>query len=605
MAAPNSEISEGTTTPNKKGVDNPVVKTDAPVPGGNVETAQNLFPNQTDWQKYTPARVTDASLQTSGAAFTFAGYPYDGSTTSRVADYRKAVEGANKFVGGITGNTDKGDGATDWLFGDSDDAKHKKVTKTAPDGTAVTVDATRTKVTGDAGAAHIEHSVVDGTNIYKSDNYIATDNKGMRTITDVKSGYTVTWDSAHKHGEMQDKDHKTVMTFDSESEFNAKIEHTLTHDRKVSQFTNKEAMDQGIEKYMKARQEGRPGAAGERIFVDAQGDYTIVAKDGIKYDYDKATGKVFATRDGNRVEVQRGSTYQDVAGSTTVTADGQIKLGPTQLDTNACTVDNACTLTTRSDTGTVKISAGQGQSSVANPDVVATTLNDKGAMTNSEQKTQGVFAQADTQGNVSGHTADGANYNFGVSNWTVNEPNGQYTFGNDDGGISTYNPDGTPLINIDPDGGVSELGQPVSTGWDNTTDADGDNDGPAVNSAPATASTAISTFAGTGADISLANTQMDPGKAADLSNRLLNDSAQLYQLADFATQRGLLWAADMLNSRAASALEAANRIQNQERAEHAQAGRRVDQADAIVVPPNTRRREVFGTTSYRTQEEDI
>jgi len=610
MAAPNSELPETTTTGKKTGVgDNAVVKTDAP-PGGSTHETPTLTPPLTDWQNSPTGRTTDASLKTTGAALTFAGFPYDGTTASRAADYRQTVAGANDFVGGITGKPDAKDGAADWLFGDSDNGKTKKgevkVSKTGPDGTPVTVDATKARVSADAGVAHIEHSVQDGTNIYNSDSYTATDTNGLRTITDKKTGYTVTWDSVHKHGELLDKDHKVAMKFDSESEFNAKIEHTLTHDRSVAQFTNKEAMDGSVQKYLGERKDGKSSAQGERIFVDAKGDYSIVAKDGILYEYDKASGKLFATKDGNRVEVQRGSTYQDVAGNTTVTADGRVQLGPTKLDTDAST------LTTRSDTGTVTVTAGQGQSNVANPEVVATTLTDKGVMTNSEQTTQGVFANADTQGNVSGRTADGASYNFGATNWTVNEPNGQYTLGNDNGSICAYAPDGTPLFDTNQNGGVDVLSQPIDVNT-NTDPLDADNggtgggDGQSGGSSGPAATSAIATFAGAALDISQVDgANLDPAKAADLAGRLRNDSGRLDEFAAAATSKGMIWAANILEARAASVRDAAERLEANERAER-EPKTRVDQAEAVVTPVGaTRRREAaLGTLSTRTQDEDI
>jgi hypothetical protein len=584
MAAPNSEIAETTPPPGKTKPGDVTVPKDAPVSGSGVEPT-SLTPALVDWQHYTPGRPKDATVRLAGNDLTWS-------------------DPAHK---GTEGSTDAQTAA--WLFGKSDTPGGKnndlKVSKVGPDGTPVSVDATPTRVSADAGVAHIEHSAKDGTNIYKSDAYTATDTNGVRTITDSKTGYTVTWDSKSHHGELLDKDHKVRMKFDSEDEYKAKVEHTLTADRSVSQFTNKEAMDASVQKYLDARKAGTTTAQGERIFVDSKGDYSIVAKDGVMYEYDQASGKIFATKDGNRVEVPKGSTFQDVAGNTTVTADGVIKVGPTQLDTN-----HPGTLTTQSDTGAVTVTAGNGQSVVTNPEVAATTLTDKGTITNGEQRTQSVFAQADTQGNVNGSTTDGASYSFNNNGLVVNEANGQYTMVNDNGTVCAYAPDGTQLFDTNQNGGVDVLSQPLDVSND-PLDADNSGDGSGGDGSDQSgggngvaATTAISTFAGAGSDITQAgDAHLDPAKAMDVSNRLMTDYSRLTQFSAEATARGMDWAAAILDARAASALEAANNILANERV--AKMTARNDQADGLSETTNTpHRRDVSGTVSDRTNRQD-
>jgi hypothetical protein len=636
MAA-TSEFAE-TTPPAKKAGAQEVDQAGAlkPKPGAdattNTGTALNL--NLTDWSNYLQldqSHKGDPKILSNGVLSLDGSNPYALASTQGQFDASFAKFDGTKatdFAATTLKQQSDNDGdsaALDWLFdgpAPSGDGKTDKVTKTgkAPDGTPIKVEATKidgkkSAVKADAGDVHVTHSA-DGTNVYKSDSYVATDSHGVRTITDVATGNTVEWNSKTKQGELLDKDHKVKMRFNSENEYNANVEHILSAQRGVTQFTNKEVMDKGVQAYLDARKKGDPQSQKEHIFVDPQGDYSIVAKNGTLYNYDKASGNLSVTKDGKTVVVKPGSTYQD-GGQTTVSSAGVVKLGETQLDTGACSVKSTCTLTTQSDTGPVTVESGNGQSSVADPHVAATTLTDKGDVTNTEPSTQAVFSHLDPQGDLSGKAANGASFNFGANDFVINEPNGQYTLGNDDGSIATYSPDGTPLFDIDADNDVSTLSSPVN-GWDKTQDADGDYDGTPADSAPVTASTAISIFAAAGNDISQADAHMDPAKATDMANRLMSDYSSLNDLADAATARGLDWAAHMLQGRAASALDAANRLAATERAERGSehagegivpikargAGTRTDLSESIATPEGQTHREAPGVISTRNGATD-
>lgn len=516
---------------------------------------------------------SDDIFKTSTDAKTAAAKPVDAATTpsdtNGVSSWFSKMGDAVANVGKeVTGHVTS---AMDWLFSTTDTTTGNKTEVSAKngeahlngknaDGVPVNVKVNEHTVEGQVGAAEIALNKDTKEGHYKSGAYDVTVKGTTKTVVDEGTHQTFQWDEKAQKGFIADKDGKHLFDFNSREQ----LTQQLTPDKSITQTQTKaDATADAARAQMNAGELANQ----TRLFVDKDGDYAVVRRDGLMvktYKHGDEHGPyVTLEKDGHVIKIQNNHAYYQQEDPTThakewVQMRGHRHLMPPGLsvdeNTGAVAVDGKTVvtakgtvqadsqthidittgkMTTSSDTGMVTVENSNGRTRVKHPGC-GEIVNDGHTFINMDPKTKSTFSSMDSD---SGEIrVFGGPNNSGITldtkpggNMTIREAGGQVTEMNNQGYFNSVDAQGKNLMSVSSGGDV--------TFYDGTTvRADGTVSN-AYGSAKAwdsggSASAAIQTASGAiGAALAASAVYDTSGSslgALDAADSELNSLAQVY-----------------------------------------------------------------------------
>jgi hypothetical protein len=383
------------------------------------------------------------------------------------------------------------------------------------------------------------------------------------------------WDSKNKHGVVYDANGKIAFEFNSLSSFETEVKARLTDDRYLNMLNSKHSYEQAVRDHFALHVKNPNLRDHEEIFTDGRGNYSVITKDGLLYQYDKDSKTTYLEKGDVRIRVHDGIAYAVQRNAQTgaqtevqihdfkkfhqlgleqvVAANGAFNAGQTRL--------NAAlgTLTTQSDQGPVTVTSANGATTLQRPSG-ALTLGRDGSVTNTDPETQGVLGHFDNKTNtLTGHTKGGASYEITPSDLQVKEANGQRTDLYDNGAVRSVDSHGKELFSLDKHGNASVAGQ-----FTVSKDGEVKHHGKHVGDTDSTGrSTGTSVWDEATADIQGASGDLTLDNIGNLEGQLRNDYCVLNDLAARVTARGNIHVANILMARANSILDALNTLDAQ------------------------------------------
>jgi len=541
--------------------------------GANVDPVKVLQEGRRIWKL---AQANNGTLN--GEQIDLSASPYTGITKEAALN---KMDGANKFVGAFTGSESR-TALNDWIFGDDkNNVTHTKgetvIHALNADGLAVTADIKKDKITGSGDGWKVEHDPKSGATIYESKEFRATEKDGVKTIEDKERGTKLQWDSKTKHGIVYDSNGKVSFEFSSLSQFEEEVKARLTDDRYLHLLNTKHAYDQAVRDHFNLHIKNPHLTDAEHIYADGNGDFSVITKDGLLYQYDKATKTTYLEKGGVKIRVHDGKAYSEERDAATgathevlirdfkqyhalglgtvVGTDGALNQGNGQTNFNSL----IGRLTTNSDNGPVSINSANGTSTLETR-TGNLTLQKDGSIDNSRPETQ-ILEHYDKKTDVLvGRTKDGGTHVIDSKDIHITEKDGRQADLYDNGAVNVRDKHGKELFSVDSRGNTSVAGQ-------FTVGADGDvkHHGKHVGNVDASEarSTGISTWADASAEISGAYGELTLDNIGVVEGQLRNDYNILTDLAARVTARGNVPVANILMARANSILEAINNLEGQ------------------------------------------
>ena len=330
---------------------------------------------------------------------------------------------------------------------------------------------------------------------YQGQNLSGGNKDGVQSVKN-KDGTEVDWDAKKNQGEYKDASGKVIFEFGSLQEGQEKLDHYVKYHLKegesLTQLDQGSAAGAADQELHNMQRNGGANPPETKMYVDKDGDYAVVRKDGMiiktfkngtvefdKFDKDSKETHSLQIRmgeDGRRhaytedpnthqftqevdlhsqhLRLPKGLTLGpdatvQINGQQVVSADGVVHNGQTQIQVTAGT------MTTPADKGTVTVNAGNGQSTVDNPASGKITANADGKFTNSDPHA-GFNSWDPDQGTIRAfQQPDGSGAVLGPQGIQFREPDGQITDIGNDGAVKSCDRDGLNLFNIDYQGDVS------------------------------------------------------------------------------------------------------------------------------------------------------
>jgi hypothetical protein len=498
------------------------------------------------------------------------------------ASAESQLAGANAFVANFTGS-DSRTALNDWIFSDDGNSvKHTKAGDTTiqarnADGLAVTADITKDKITAGGDGWKVEHDPKTGATVYDSTEFRASEKDGVKTIVDKERGTKLQWDSKTHHGVVYDATGKESFEFNSLSKFEEEVKARLTDDRYLHMLNTKHAYDAAVRAHL-ALHDKNPGMHdAEQIYTDGSGNFSVITKDGLLYQYDKDTKSTYLQKGNVRIRVHDGKAYavenEGTTGQThetlirdfkqyhalglgtVVGTDGQIKLP------DSTHVNNLLgTLTANSDGGQVTVSSANGATTM-HTRTGDLTLAQDGSVTNTQPETR-ILEHYDAKSQtLVGQNKQGGSYVMNAKNLHVTESNGRQADLYSNGAVNVVDAHGKQLFGIDSRGNTSVAGQFV-VGANGDVQYHGAHVG-SVDSNDQARSTSTATWDDASYEIQGAFGNLNLDNIGVVEGELRDDYNIITDLAARVTAKGNIPVANILNARANSILAAINNLEGQ------------------------------------------